>query len=246
MHFTLAGPDIGVRKVDLAGLMSALGEDQGIWAAGAANEDAPIDVPEQKEPRLVRVYKPGDEALSYSYFRKRVQEPITPAPVTETLPAVVTDEDGDVVVRDFEEPQVPDMHLQGFYEQAAAGKIAVYEVAYELTIKVPRTAYVVAPPGKPELAQEAMQRFGTDRAPPAGTGVMFDANIEAGVALTRLQRAGTLQGGGWTVETSKATEQPHEFAKRFAGRLLGEEMRAFQIEVGSNADRLTAMLRRRL
>lgn len=245
MHFTLAGPDIGVRKLDIAGLMSALGEDQGMWAASAATEEAPIEVPDQKAHRLVRVWKPGDETLGYEYFKKRVREPITPAP-TAMITVDESPDDDTIVEREFDLPIVPDMPVQKFHQRIIEGNLAIYEASFTMTITMPRTIYVAAPPGQPEAAAEALRRFAADQAMPAGTGLMFDPTIEASVAVTRLVRAGRLKPAGWDIQTEAAKEMPADFARRFASRMIAEDVRAFQEEVGSNADRLTAALRRRL
>jgi len=237
MHFSLIGPDIGVKKLDLAGLLSNLGEDLGTWAASAANTDAPIEIPNQPQRRLIRVHKPGDEALGYDYFARRVRDPIEPAPAN---PAPPRKDDG-------EEPEKPVVSLVA--EEVAngtkSGRLVMYEAEYELVIRIPRRAFAFAPPGRSDMALDAIRRVGANEDQHDDAGVVFDAAREADRAYEHLvAHDGNYAAAGWQLIPTTAKELSPEMSNRVAQRIFAEQIRAFQENLGTYLDDTLAVMQR--
>lgn len=227
MLYTLAGPDIGARKLDLAGLQKALGDDLGMWAASAANTDAPIEIPNQSQRRLIRVHKPGDEALGYDYFAKRVTTPIVPAPDNPSPP------------RDEDEKPMVQLTAEKVANGTASGAVAIYEAEVPVTVRIPLKLHVFAPPGAPDEARAAIQRLAECEEQPDNAGVLFDAEKALARALGRLIEAdGNFAAAGWSFEVGDVTEHPAEYSRRLGERIYAEQIRHFETHLGTYMDRM--------
>jgi hypothetical protein len=228
MHYTLAGPDIGVRKLDLAGLTEILGEDLAMWAASAANHDAPIEIPNQTKPRVIRVHKGGDEGLGYDYFAKRVRDPIVAAPENPSPPKA----------EDDDKPMV-ELTAERVANGTAAGEIAIYEVEVPLTIRIPLRLHVFAPPGAPDEAAAAVRRMAENDAQPDNVGVIFDPEKALATALRALiERDADFERAGWRFEVGEVKEHPAEYSRRLGERIYAEQIRHFEAHLGTYMDRM--------
>lgn len=90
-HYTLAGPDIGIRRVDFAELRNEIGDDAAIDAVNAAGNGGVFAVPNSDPQRIVRSWKTGDDALGYEYFARKAG--LTPEDRAEYRPEVETREE---------------------------------------------------------------------------------------------------------------------------------------------------------
>jgi hypothetical protein len=188
--YTLAGPDIGVRKVTFAELLAELGDVPAMDAALAVDRGEIYNVPDAEPRRIVRLYKDGDATLGYDYLQRKAEAPPPPARRSQATPQVVVGDD----------PEAP-------CEWRDQTGRAVHRVMGTMTITIPMVTWANA---KDHQEAEDAVRFAYGAAPlPEGMDV---ENIRLGLAKPDelLAHAGrtlerndfNFQAAGWRYEAT--------------------------------------------
>ena len=240
--FTLAGSDVGVRRVDFAGLVAELGDDAALDAI-AATENGGVHRAPGTPVRLVRRFKSGDEALGFDYFARKAgvspEERATP----EGEPA--DDDKNDETNRNAPlegEALAPSyQHLYTTFQQDPES-VQLKRVTVRFSLTVPVSLAVRAPDEK--AAREVVRRYITGEEFDTDTAILMSPVDILAAAARRLENAENLAEAEWSASTLRVEDVTKEEADKLLRRLLAEELRAYQETVVSNVDMLAAIFER--
>jgi hypothetical protein len=238
--YTLAGPDIGVQRVDFAGLVAELGDDAALDAV-AATENGSVHLRSGEPMRLIRRFKSGDEALGFDYFARKAG-----VSAEERQAAAASSDDEEEEPTSSREAPIEGEHFgmsaQRLFATHSAdpSMVPLQRATVRFNISVPVTILVRA---RDEAeTNDVVRRLmnGDDFA--ENTGLLFQPLDVLAHAVTYLKRADTMKDAGWSANTLTAQPIGSEESEKILKRLVAEELRLYQREVASNVDVLASFI----
>lgn len=258
--YILAGPDTGVRHMDIDGLMDEFGAERGIDLSRDASSE-PIIVVTTDPLLLLRVAKPGEEHKDFAYFRDlipsyvKLPEPRrAPAPEPEVAaparPAREKPISRGAMVDTQSMLGTPVRAGMTFGEITQAmvalhesGELSYYHFDTEVVIRVPQRITIRAK--SPEDAQATFETLTLPSADfPDGAMVMWDPARVVAKAVTDLDRHGPSADAGWSLEGDEMVKLSKEEMLTLAQTLIRKKLEEYDDQVETNAEILRAVLRR--
>lgn len=257
-EYALAGPDIGVRLLDLDGLMECLGPDAGIRAARGA-ENAAVILASSDPLRLVRLHRQAETGLSFSDYLAMVPPDAVPPEPASRQPAnpAAEPEDDDDDDEDEDTGELPSVRqvldgpleshktVQDLVRLHETGKSMFFHFDCEVKITVPYRMTVVA--SSEEEAHEVFQAVQTKEELPQGDVAIsrFDASVVLSKAITAFNHADAMQDAGWVLDCERAKKFSTEEVVALAKQMIADQLRALEEETVQTARIIRAAMRNR-